>query len=98
AESMRTGSHRDTHLQRPIHGFIILVSRWCHSEQFHALPVQQQLQLVRLAQALDLFIAVPRQPYLNLVLTIAGEGIGKHRATTRSDGKTLDVLFLSEVR
>src|SRR5207247_6214873 len=36
--------------------------------------------------------------YLNFVFTIAGEGIGKHRATARAHGKPLDVLLLRKVR
>ena len=37
-----------------------------HREQLHALPIQQQLEIVRLAQPLDVLVAVSRQPNLDL--------------------------------
>src|SRR5947209_508685 len=53
---------------------------------------------MRLTQALDLFVPVPRQPYLNLVITIADEGMRKQCAAARAHRKPIDVLLLSEVR
>ena len=98
AQLMRAGSNREAHFQLLIHRVIILVSRRCHREQFHALPIQQHLQLVWPMQALDLFIAVPRQPDLYLILAVPGKSIRKQCATARANGEPFDVLLLREVR
>ncbi len=49
-------------------------------------------------QAFNLFVAVPRQPDLNFILTIASKVVGKRCAPTSTQGKSLDMLLLSEVR
>ncbi len=98
AELMRAGGHRNARLQLPVHGFIILVSRRRHREQLHALPIQQQLQLVRLVQALDFFVPVPRQTDLDVVLAVSREVVRKHGAAARPHGKALHLLLLGEVR
>ena len=69
-----------------------------HREQFQALPVRQQLQLVRLVEALDFFVPVPRQSDLDVVLAVAREGISKQGAATRPQRKSLHMLLLREVR
>ncbi|MEX2015059.1 MAG: dNTP triphosphohydrolase, partial [Candidatus Hydrogenedentales bacterium] len=63
--------------------FEVLVGRWrtlaprrSHGKQLHAPPVQQQLQLMRLPQAFDVFIAVSRQPNRELVFAVEREGVG----------------------
>ena len=62
------------------------------------LAVQQHLQLMRLAQALDVLVAVARQPDLDLVLAVLREGVRNQRPAARAERQPLDVLFLGEVR
>ena len=50
-----------------------------HGERRHALAVEQHLQLVRLAEALDVLVAVPRQPDLDVVLAVLREGVRDQR-------------------
>ena len=64
----------------------------------HPLAVEQHLQLVRLAQALDVLVAVARQPDLDLVLAVLREGVRDERAAARAERQPLDVLLLREVR
>src|SRR5207247_2282643 len=77
AERVRTGFYRNAGLQVLVYVVvrwlilfrISLVSRGrLHRERLHPLPIQQQLQLVDFAQALDVLVAVARQPNLDLVL------------------------------
>ena len=64
----------------------------------HALAVEQHLQLVRLAQALDVLVAVARQADLDLVLAVLREGVADQRAAARAERQPLDVLLLRDVR
>ena len=67
-------------------------------ERLHPLAVQQQFQLVRLAQAFDVLVAVARQPDLDLVLAVLREGVADQRAAARAERQPFDVLLLREVR
>ena len=69
-----------------------------HGEQPHALAIEQHLQLVRLAQTFDVFVAVPRQPNLDLVFAVLREGVADHGAAARAERQPVDVLLLREVR
>ena len=69
-----------------------------HREQLHALPVQQQLEIVGFAQALDELVAVSRQSNLDLVLAVQRKRIADHRAAACADRKAVEVLLLGEVR
>ena len=53
---------------------------------------------MRLAQALDVLVAVPRQAKLDLVLAVLREGVRDQRPAARADRQPLDVLLLGEVR
>ena len=67
-------------------------------ERRQALAVQQHLQFVRLAEALDLLVAVPRQPDLDVVLAVLREGVRDQDAAARPQGQPVDVSFLRQVR
>ena len=69
-----------------------------HREHLHALAVEQQLDLVRLAQPFDVLVAVARQADLDLVLAVLRERVVDDRAAARADGQAVDVLLLREVR
>ena len=64
----------------------------------NALPVQQQLEIVGFAQALDVLVAVSREPNLDLVLAVERKRIGDNRAAACADRKAVEVLLLGEVR
>ena len=66
--------------------------------ELHALAVEQHLQLVRLAQALDVLVAVARQPDLDVVLAVLRERVADQRAAARAERQPVDVLLLREVR
>ena len=69
----------------------------CTVNDLHALPIEQQFDLVRLAQALDLLVAIARQADLDLVFPIPRERVVDDGAAARAEGKSLDVLLLREV-
>ena len=95
---MRTGGHGHADFQMRIHLLEIPVTlRRCHSEGLHLPAIHENHDLVRLAQALDLFVAVARQANLNLILTIAREGVVQQRAAARAGRQTFDVLLLREI-
>ncbi len=53
---------------------------------------------MRLAQALDVLVAVPRQAELDLVFAVLREGVRDQRPAARAERQALDVFFLGEVR
>ena len=53
---------------------------------------------MRLAQALDVLVAVPRQSDLDLVLAVLRERVGDQGPAARADRQALDVLLLGDVR
>ena len=53
---------------------------------------------MRLAQALDLLVAVAPQANLDLVLAVLREDVGTEDAAARADRQPLDVLFLRQIR
>ena len=75
-----------------------LALRRFHGEQLHAVPIEQQLEIVRLAQPFDELVTIARQADLDLVLAILWKGVRHDRAAARADRKTRQVSFLSEVR
>ena len=66
-------------------------------EGLDPLPVDQQLQVVRLAQALDVLVAVTREPDRELVDAVCREVPGRKDAAPSADGQTLDVLLLGQI-
>ena len=66
-------------------------------EHLHARPVQQQLDIVRIGQPLDVLIAIPGQANLDLVLAVEREGVGKHGAAAGANRKPLEMTLLREV-
>ena len=99
ADLMRAGSHRETSLQIRVNDVIVLVPLGRrHREQLHALAIQQQLQFVRLMQALDFLVPIPRQSDLDFVLAVLRKGIGNQCAAAGADRKPFHALLLSEVR
>ena len=52
---------------------------------------------MRLAKALDVLVAVPRQPELDLELAVLREGVRDQRPAAGADREPLDVLLLGEV-
>src|SRR5262245_29280533 len=107
ADGVRSGLHRNADLEELVEGvvawlilfrvFTIALGR-LHREQLHPLPVEQQLHFVGLAQALDVLVAVPRQPNLDLVLGVKRERIRDQRSAARAYRKPIYVLLLGEVR
>ena len=96
---MRTGGHGHADFQMRIHLFEIPVAlRRCHSEGLHLPAIHENHDLVRLAQALDLFVAVARQANLNLILAITRESVVDERTAARAGRQTFNLLFLREVR
>jgi hypothetical protein len=63
-----------------------------------ALAVEQDLQLVRLLQALNVLVAVPGQADLDLVVAVLGEVVRDQGSAARADRQSFDVLFLGDVR
>ena len=50
-----------------------------------------------LAEALDVLVAIPRQPGLDFEFAVSREGVGDQSAAARADGEPLDVLLLGDV-
>ena len=57
-------------------------------ERGPAFAVQEHLQLVRLVQALDVLVAVPRQAELDLILAVPREGVGDQGPASRAERGT----------
>ena len=99
AELVRAGRRPDAGLQVRVGGLMVrLRSGGVTRERRHSLAIQQHLQLMRLAQALDVLVAVPRQADLDLVLAVLREGVRDQGPAARADRQPFDVLLLGEVR
>jgi hypothetical protein len=61
------------------------------------LAIQQHLDLMLLAQAFDLLIAIAGQANLNFILGVLRKRVGNRRATTSPQRQSFDVFFLREV-
>src|SRR5687768_16519149 len=69
AQLVRAGRHRDPRLEMLVDLRMRLSAlRRENGEQSYPLAIQQQLQLVRLVQTFDLFVAISTQPDSDLVL------------------------------
>ena len=68
-----------------------------HGERLDPLAVDQELQVVRLAQALDVLVAVTRQPDREFVDAVRREVPGRDQAAARADRQALDVLLLGQI-
>jgi hypothetical protein len=68
-----------------------------HREDLNPFPIQEQLDLVRLAQPFDILVAIPGQTNLELVLAVHREGVGEDRAAASADGEAVQVTFLGQV-
>ena len=53
---------------------------------------------MRFGESLDVFITVPHQADLNVVLRIHRERVVDDRSSARSEGQTLEVIFLRQIR
>ena len=69
-----------------------------HRERLDARPIQQDLDLVRLGQPLDLLVTVAPQADRDVVLAVLRERVGDDGAAAGAEWQALDVLFLREVR
>ena len=71
-----------------------------HQERLGDLPVDEQFQRlwVGTLQAPDVSDPVAREPYLEVVLSVLRERVGKGHAAARSDREAGYMLFLREVR
>src|SRR4030095_2126364 len=98
SELMRACRHWEAQLQSLVHAFIVLVWGWHYGKQLQSLTVQQQLQLMWRAQALNFFVAIARQPDLDLILAIAWKGVGNQGTAASANRQPFNVLFLSQVR
>ena len=107
AERVRTRLHRNADLEVLVDhvvGGLIILRKSClplrrfHREHLQSLPVQQQLQLVRLGQTLDVLVAISRQPNLDLVLAVQWKCIRNDCAAASADRKAVQVLFLRQIR
>ena len=99
AELMRPRGHRNPNLQVLVDQLIVLVpGGWRHGEGLDLLAIQEEFELVRFVQALDLLVAIARQPDLYFVLRILGKEVRNQRASTRSQRQPFHVFLLREVR
>ena len=99
AQVVRPGRHRHPEFQMLIDVRKILPARRrLHRERFHRLAVEQHFQLVRLMQPLDMFVAIPRETNLNLVLAFLRKLVANPRSAARADRQTIHALFLSDIR
>ena len=57
----------------------------------------QQLEIVRFGQALDVLVAIPHQPNLDLVLAVHRERVVDDRAAARPDRQPLEMFLLRQV-
>ncbi len=95
---MRSRGNGDPRLQVLIDAIVAFVLRGrFDGERCQAFAVQQQLDLVRLAQPLDLLVAVARQPGLDVVLAVLPERVRYPHAAARAKRQSLDVAFLSPI-
>ena len=102
-----SGGHRHPDLQVRVHvvvgglidqRHVLAVRRPLHREQLHALAVEQQLHLMRIAQPFDVLVAVARQAHRHFVVAVDGERVLDEDAAARADRQTGDVLLLRQVR
>ncbi len=99
AERVRAGLHGNTDLQVGVHGRVLrLALRRLHGEHLHLRLVEQQLEVVRFGQALDVLVTVSHEPNLDLVLAVHREGVVEHGSAPRPDRQPRQVVFLREVR
>ncbi len=71
--------------------------RRLYREQLDALTVELHFQLVRLAEAFDLFIAVAHQADLNLVLAILRKLVRDRDPAARADRQSVEVRILRNI-
>ena len=106
AELVRAGRHRDAGASaaRPrCRGRLIVLRipfahRRLDGEQRTRSRSRSTSRFVRLAQPLDVLVAVAREPDLDVVLAVLREGVRHQHAAARPEGQPLDVPFLRQVR
>ena len=99
AEIVRAGRRPDAGLQVRVDRLMVrLRLGGLHGERRLPLAIQQHLQLVRLAQALDMLVAIARQPDLDVVLAVLRERVGNQRPAARPERQPVDVILLREIR
>src|SRR2546422_2965863 len=63
----------------------------------HTVSIKAELHLMRFGETLDMFVAVPHQSNLNIVLCIDGKRVVDNRSAARSEGQSVEVVFLREI-
>ena len=101
---MRPGLHGQMHLQVTVDVSIGEVDPprvrafGIDCKYLHTVSIKAELHLMRFGETLDMFIAVPHQANLNIVLCIDGKRVVDNRSTACSEGQSLEVVFLCEIR
>ncbi len=101
-DGMRPGRHVQANLEPLVHVFVGVVLTQPiparrNRELLHARAVEQNLQLVRLGQPLDVLVPVARKLHLNLVLAVERERMREENPAARPERQSLDVLLLREI-
>ena len=81
----------------PINRVVVFIFRGRHSERLDLLAIQQQFQLMRLVQALHLFIAITGKPDLDFVFRILRKSVVNQHPAAGPEWQSLNMLLLSEV-
>ena len=95
---VRSGTNKGSRLQVLVHGSVVSCAIGFDGKTLNHSPLQQNLHFMGTIQSLHMFIPVSLEQDLYFVLAIQGEGVGQQSAATRTNGETLNMLFLREVR
>ena len=99
ADLVWTGRHRHARPQVLVDRAVVAdVFRRHDFEQAYPLAVEQELELMRLPQALYLLVAVAHQPDDDLVFGVEREGVGESQAAARTQRQAVDIRLLGDVR
>ena len=99
ADVLRTGLHAEAKLEVLVDGLGVLVGAgWLDRGGRDALAVEQDLDVVRTAEALDLLVAVALEAHGDLVVAVLRKQVGNQDAAAGAEGQALDVLLLRDIR
>ena len=98
ADFVRAGFDGDAELQVRVDTLGVFIGPGgLHGGEGDAFAVEEDFDLVRFLEALDLLVAVAGEADLNLVVAVLRKRVGDERAAARAEREALDVFLLGDV-
>ena len=67
-----------------------MIAVWFHRKQLHAVPVERELDVLRIGEPFDVLVAIARQPNLDFVGASEREGVSDDGAAASAERKSLE--------